>query len=119
MCVGLGYTPTERQAPLANDPLLTTFFTCDRMLRDAITQRWCAIGIYNKLFVPSFPFGLEEMWWYARVADAPDEMSLYGQIVTPRGVVVRHNTWTFSQKEQPQGMPIDGWWEIGGRFCEV
>jgi hypothetical protein len=107
-----------------HDPMLTTLFLADRMIRDQLTQKWGALGLHCGFAVPEgqpFPVVVPEVGFFMRVADAPDRVALYGQIISPSGVVVQTSAWSFDRAERPEGGPpgLGRWWEIGGRFKDV
>ncbi len=104
------------------DPIMTVFSLCDRMLRDDISKKWCAIGLYNSLMAESFPVGFHELWFFCRLADAPDTIDMKGSIVSPSGLVISMCNKRFEISVlPPEASPglAKEWFEIGGRFKEI
>jgi len=107
---------------IKRDPILTCFFLCDRVIRDDITKKWGAIGLFNALVADSFPVGYFEMWFFCRFADAPAEIDMRNSITDPDGKVIAECSRHFSIGSLPEAGSIGagrGWWEIGGRFKDI
>lgn len=105
----------------ANDPILTCLFIADSLVHDSIKNMWGAIGLHNCIRGPGFPLGMESLWWFARVADAPPQIDLRATLVHPNGAIISTKEQHFSLPDIPLAHAggVDGWWEIGGRFREV
>lgn len=103
-----------------SSPMLSCFFLADQMIRDAISAKWGAIGLHcGYAGVPGFPFFMREIWFFLRVADAPDKIHLEAVVTAPSGVVVRTRDWHMDRAELAEAGPMATWWEVGGRIPEV
>ena len=107
--------------PSKRDPILTTFFLADRLLHDGIRNQWSAIGIANVWRTEEFPMCLPELWFFARVADAPRKINMRASVVNSEGMVIATQERPFELQDTPQAHSggLDGWWEVGGVIRQV
>lgn len=98
----------------AHDPILTTFFLCDQVIRDDIAKKWGAIGLFNTLFAQGFPITFDRMAFFARIADAPDVVAFSVAVYSPNGILLAEQKREFDRSERPEGALLSTWWEVGG-----
>lgn len=59
--------PTE---PTASVPTVVAMLLCDQIITEVGTSKKTLVGVFDRCFLPEFPFKLPGFWVYARLTDA-------------------------------------------------
>ena len=93
-------------------PVLHTFFFADQMIRDSLTGKWSAIGLWDRFMFPKVPIVVGQIMFYLRISDVPAKFTTEVTLRSPREEVVayRENTWELGAGQDRMGFECGGIW---------